>query len=141
MTTILNGLLGGLVVGAVAGIVVRLLDADSSATAALLDRATGTELSSSRWVLFGVRLVYGCLAGGALLALELSVLGMLGVPPTLGESLTVTLAWSALLLVTTASAWRVVSPSRSSRPLLELLLYHLVYGVGLGVWIRVTWIT
>jgi hypothetical protein len=89
-----------------------------------------------------VGLLYGGLAGGTLLALELFVLGILGVPPTPVEALGVAVAWSALLFGGLSVAWRVASPTSLTRSRLgELLVYHLVYGLGFGLWIRMTWIT
>ena len=142
MTTILNGLLGGLLVGFVAAVAVRFLDSEPSATAALLRRVGGDRVASSRWGEFAVLTVYGGLAGGALLVLELFVLQVLAVPPAFGEALGVTMALSALLFVILVAVWRIGSSLPLARSRLgELLVYHLVYGLGLGIWIRMTWIT
>ncbi len=70
--------------------------------------------------------------------LELYALRLLGVPPATGEALGVAVGWSALLFVIAVVALR----GRLSRPsLAELFAYHLAFGVGFGVWIRLTWIT
>jgi hypothetical protein len=136
MTTILNGLLGGLVVGLVAATATRLVAGDASGG------RVGFAVPSSRWSTFAVRLSYGCLAGGALVALELFVLGLLAVPPTLLEAFGVAVAWSALLFgVLSAVRWVASSRSLARSHLGGSLVYHLVYGLGLGLWIRLTWIT
>lgn len=140
MTTVLNGVLGGLLVGLVAGLVTQLIDGDPSATAVALKRAVGTRAASSRLVELVTQMGYGCLAGGILLALELYVLGLLAVPPAISEALAVAVVWSALLLGTVLAVWRIAA-SLSSTQLRELFVYHLVYGLGLGLWIRLTWIT
>lgn len=140
MTTILNGLLGGLLIGLVAGTVTQLADSDPSATAVVLAGAVGARASSTRAVQLVAQLLYGCLAGGVLLVLELYLLEFLGVPPTISEALGVAVAWSALLFGTVVAVWRVVA-SLSAEQLREVFVYHLVYGIGLGLWIRVTWIT
>lgn len=141
MTTILNGLLGGLLTGLVAGVVTQLVTDDPSATAEALKGRLGNRVATSRWGEFAVQLSYGGLAGGVLVALELYVLGMLAVPPTIGEALGIAVTWSALLFGTQVVFWRVVSSPLDRSHLVELLAYHLVYGLGLGAWIRMTWIT
>lgn len=142
MTTILNGLLGGFVIGVVAVIVTRLVANEPPATGAVLESVLGVDASSSRLVEFLIPLVYGTLAGGTLVALELFVLGILAVPPTTVEALGVAVVWGALLFGTLSIILRVASPrSFTDTNLRNLLVYHLVYGLGLGVWIRMTWIT
>lgn len=141
MTTLPNGLLGGLLIGLVAGAVTRFVDSNPSVADILLKRGAGDGTTTSGWLELAGHVLYGGLAGGVLLALELFVLGILAVPPALWEALGVTVAWSALLFVLWAVVLRlgVSLPSESS--LRGLAVYHLVYGVGLGIWIRVTWIT
>lgn len=141
MTTLLNGLLGGLVVGVLAAVAVRFVVGDSSAIAAVLTRFLGVD-EPSRWTVFAARVLYGGLAGTALLAVELYAVGLLGVPPTTAAALTVAVGWSALLFVLTALVWRVPFSRPPDGPFLrELFVYHLVFGVGFGGWIRITWIT
>lgn len=141
MTTLLNGLLGGLLTGLVAGFAIRLVDSDPSATARILQGLAGDATTTPRWSELAGQVLYGGLAGGTLLALELFVLGVLAVPPALGEALGAAVAWSALLFVLWAVVLRV-GLSISSEPYLRaLFVYHLVYGIGLGIWIRATWIT
>lgn len=132
MTTILNGLLGGFLIGLIAATVIRFMIKDSSATATLLEK----------WVELFILTSYGGFAGGTLIALELFVLEILAVPPTTIEAFGVAVAWSVFLFGMLNVVWRV-APSRwfpdSYRR--KLLVYHLVYGLGLSLWIRLTWIT
>jgi hypothetical protein len=141
LTTPLNGILGGLLVGLVAGVGARFVDSGPSPTAMLLIRLTGDSRTSGRWAELAGHVLYGGLAGGTLVALELFVLGVLAVPPALGEALGVAIAWSTLLFVLWAGVLRVGRSNSSDSPLPALFVYHLVYGIGLGVWIRMTWIT
>lgn len=142
MTTILNGLLGGLVGGTVAAFVTSLIADDPSVAEEVLRRAAGSNLTPSRRVAVFAQISYGGLAGGTLVALELFVLGVLAVPPTSVEAFSVAGAWSALLFGILLASWRF-GPWQwvTSSQLGELLIYHLVYGLGLGGWIRLTWIT
>lgn len=135
MTTIRNRLLGGLLTGFVAGVVTQLVKNDPSATAVVLKRIFGNRVAISRLGEGMVQLVYGGLAGGVLVALELFVLGMLAVPPTIGEALGIAVAWSALLFRYLVVFWWIDSsfPFDQSH-LVELLVYHPAYGLGLGVW-------
>lgn len=123
MTTILNGLLGGLLIGFVAAIVTRLVANEPSATGAVLERVLGVGASSSRWVEFLIRLVYGSLAGGTLIALELFVLGILAVPPTTVEAFGVAVVWSALLFGTPSVIRWITSPHSFIGPISEARLY------------------
>lgn len=137
MTTILNGVLGGLLVGLVATVVTRIVGGES-ATAGGGDARGATSRVSD----VAGHVLYGGLAGGLLVALELYVLRVLAVPPAVGRTLAVAVAWSALLFGTLLAVSRVgpTHPFDRSAPG-ALLNYHLVYGPGLGVWIRMTWIT
>ena len=141
MTTLLNGVLGGLVIGLLAGGVCRFDDSAPPVTALLLERLTGHARPVSRSLELVVFVLYVGLAGKTLLALELFVLSVLGVPPSLGEALGVAVAWSAVLLVLWLIALRVVLSRPSKLSLRALVVFHLVYGVGLGLWFRATWIT
>lgn len=139
MTTILNGLIGGLVVGVLAGVVSRRL---SGAGPPVIDPKgfIGRRFPSSVPSWLFVWPWYGCLAGATLIGLELAVLGLLGVPPSLVEALTVTVVWSALLLGSFVTFLSVVE-DREDLPIRELIVFHALYGLGLGAWIRMTWIT
>lgn len=142
MTTILNGLLGGLLAGLVAGVVTKLVTDESSATAVMLRGRLGNGAATSRWGAVAVQSSYGGLAGGVLVVLELFVLGILAVPPTLGDALGIAVTWSALLFGTLVVFWRFDSSLSLDRSrLVELFAFHLIYGLGLGGWIRMTWIT
>jgi len=134
MTTLLNGLLGGLVVGVVATLAAQV-------AGVLLGGADGPRRASrSREI--AAQVAYGVFAGLALVALELFVLGLIAIPPTVAEAFGVAVGWSAVLLVALLVARRVGGTLPFGRPrLAELLAYHLVYGVALGGWIRLTWIT
>lgn len=128
MTTIINGLLGGAVVALVATLAARLVG--------------GGGKSASRWRSYLSAVVYGSAAGGALVALELFVLGVLAVPPSISEAVTVSVAWSVVLLSVSLVVWRFVHGAESERAnRRQLVAYHVVFGFSLGVWIRMTWIT
>lgn len=142
MTTLLNGLLGGLAVGVIAAGVVRFVADEPSAAADLLGRAVGGRGSSSPRTIFVAWFLYGGVAGVAFAALELYALRLLSVPPGFDEALGVAGAWSALLFAGAALAWRRAPSYPSDRSYVaELFAYHLVFGVGFAVWIRLTWIT
>lgn len=142
MTTILNGLLGGLLIGVVAAVVTRFVADDPSASAVVLEGTLGAGTLPSRWRGFVIRILYGGLAGGLLVALELFVLELLAVPPTTVEAFGVAVAWSALLFGVLSVGRQVASPRSITRSHLGAsLAYHLVYGLGLGLWLRMTWIT
>lgn len=53
------------------------------------------------------------------------------------------LGWSAVLFVVAYAVARVAFDTRGGPTDVRglLLLHHLVYGLGLAVWIRTTWIT
>ncbi|WP_276271977.1 hypothetical protein [Haloarcula litorea] len=126
MTTLVNGLLGGLAAGLLASAVaVWVGPASRSSRARTVAGAGG----------------YGAVAGAVLVALELFVLGLLGVPPTRGEALAVAVGWSALLLALTAAVRATRSDGSGWPPLRALVAFHVVYGLLLGAWIRLTWIT
>lgn len=140
MTTVLNGLLGGLVVGAVASGVLRL--AGEGLSAAVLGEPGGDALAAHPWVRPLLELLYGTAAGGLFVALELTVLGVLSVPPTASEALAVGGLWGAVLLAALGLVLRVLGAAPTDPGAVRVLLaYHLLYGVGLGAWIRLTWLT
>ncbi|QIO23033.1 hypothetical protein [Haloarcula sp. JP-L23] len=132
MTTVLNGLLGGLVVGLVA----------TTATAAASNQGLADAIGVPRWVVLSAEVVYGAVAGGALVALELYVFGVLGVPPSAVDVLGLTLGWSVTLLLATLAGVTVLAGRGVGRSAaVPLAVYHLVYALGLWVWVRATWIT
>jgi len=138
MTTLLNGLLGGFAAALVATVLLRLLDADSLVVA--VNGAEDTALDEGVIGNFVVPQLYGTVAGGALVALELRVLDVLSVPPGGGVALALALGWGAVLgalLAVLSRIWSAATP-QSYR---TLVLFHLSYGLALGLWIRITWIT
>lgn len=139
MTTILNGLLGGAIVGVVATLAAKLARGEQRAKPV---GSTGTESTASRWRTSVPPVAYGSAAGCVLVALELFVLDALAVPPSLGEAFAVAVAWSVVLLVGMLAILRFV-PEMQREELQPgvLAVYHFVFGVGFGVWIRMTWIT
>lgn len=141
MTTILNGLVGGLVAGLIAGVAAQFARNDGMLSA-VVDTTDGRGTSIARGIALLLSAVYGSIAGTTLVAIELVVLGLLGVPPALGEALAVALGWSIVLLGVVLVAVRLtVSPQNARSHLPELVTYHAIYGLGLGIWIRFTWIT
>lgn len=141
MTTIVNGLVGGLVAGMIAGVAAQFVSNDGIHSA-VVHTTRGRGTSIARGIALLLSAVYGSIAGATLVAIELVVLGLLGVPPALGEALTVALVWSIVLLGVVLVAVRLtVSPQEARSHLPELVTYHATYGLALGIWIRLTWIT
>lgn len=141
MTTIINGLLGGAVVAVIAALAAGLLGDRTQAPVTALDLSPGNGHASHWWSLLRA-LIYGSTAGGVLVALELSVLGMLAVPPTLAEAIITAVTWSVVLLAGMVALWHFLPSRRTDRSTLgRLVVFHLVYGLCLAVWIRLTWIT
>lgn len=111
-------------------------------TAALLAGIFSTQGPLSPQVELTVQIGYGSFAGGLLVALELFVLRVIAIPPTTREAFSLALAWSTLLFLGATIFGRFTMSKFDSRlHLRELLGYHLIYGLGLGIWIRMTWIT
>ncbi|MDX1746793.1 MAG: hypothetical protein R3324_12705 [Halobacteriales archaeon] len=139
MTTVPNGIIGGILSAFVSVGLTRLIAGDRSEASS---PAAGTgDHSPSRWWSVGASAVYGGVAGGALLLVERYVLGVLSVPPDILVALGTALAWSALLCVGWLAAGRVVSRRSDTITRAEVVLFHLLFGVSLGLWIRFTWIT
>lgn len=135
MTTVLNGLVGGALVAVVATFAVHLVDPTRA-------RAATETPTADRVRAFLVPVLYGSAAGGVLIALELLVLDHLAVPPTVGEAFSVAVPWGILLLLASLVVWRFGLGGRSDKVQPRtLVVYHVILAVGLGVWIRVTWIT
>lgn len=142
MTTLLNGVLGGAVVGALAAVATGVVGTRAGAGRGDATASEHGPVAGGRWRFGLLLVVYGSGLGGALVALELYALGVLGVPPTLVEAFAVALAWSALVFGAVVVGWRVGSGTPLTRTRRQLILvYHLGYGLGLGAWIRLTWIT
>lgn len=142
MTTLLNGLLGGLLVGIVATVAVEIVGGRRSPVANMLDVARGEGGETGRPVRVATTVLYGTVGGLVLVALELYVLGVVGVPPAPLEAYGLAVAWGAVLLAVLAAVYRVAFRLQFDRDVLvALVLFHAVYGLGLGIWIRTTWIT
>ena len=141
MTTVLNGLIGGLLAGVVAAGAARLVAADSADVPALAAAVLGDNAAVSGWRGLAVEVLYGCVAGGAFVAIELSVLDVLGVPPAAWDAVGTAAAWSTALFVVAVAVGYVRERSLDRPFAAELAAYHLAYGLCLGVWIRLTWIT
>jgi len=142
MTIVLNGLLGGVIVALLASVAMRFVGDGGAVAGEGSGVDIGGRLASSPWASILLLLVYGGVLGGTLVALELYVLGMLGVPPTRGEAMVVAVLWSAVVFGVLVALWRFglgipLDRARLRKP----LVFHLVYGLGLGAWIRLTWIT
>lgn len=142
MTTLLNGLLGGLLVGIVATVAAEVVGDGRSAVSAtlgvLFDEGARTARS---WRIVSL-VLYGTIGGLAFVALELYVLNAVAVPPTPVEAYGLAVAWGAVLLAVFAIVYRLLLRLQFDRDVaVELLVFHLVYGLGLGIWIRMTWIT
>lgn len=142
MTTVLNGLLGGLLAGVIAAVAARRARGEPPAVGSLLAWVVGNRNARARWAGHAARLAYGGVAGAALVTLELTVVSALAVPPGLGAALGIAVAWSAVLAGLLVVGRRLAAAIPFCHaPLRELLTYHLVFGLGLGIWIRLTWIT
>lgn len=142
MTTLLNGLLGGLLVGIGAALAVEVVGDGRSAVSAMLGVLFTEGVATARSGRVATTVVYGTVGGLVLVALELYVLGVLGVPPTPLEAYGPAVAWGAVLLVVLAAIYRFVFRLQFDRDVLVALVrFHAVYGLGLGIWIRMTWIT
>lgn len=138
MTTPLNGAIGGLFAALLSAVVVRLLR--------MVARHGTAGLSMQRvrvrrvWAI--VLLLYGLLAGATLVTLDSRIFGGLSVPPTTVEAIGVALAWSAVLGLVLAAVGPHIWGTRVRQiRRIDILGFHLMYGLTLGIWIRLTWIT
>lgn len=128
MTTVVNGLLGGGVAGLFAVLATTLAPT-----------GVGILPGASRAVRVVAGTSYGVLAGGTLVAVELFVLQLLSVPPPTGTAMAVALLWAGVLFFLGAIV--EIGLGREGGGFTGLLVYHGVFGVALGAWIRLTWIT
>lgn len=142
MTTIVNGLLGGLVAGVVAIVALRIARGHQSLLGSLRGRTPGEGSGIGPFVALLAEILYATAAGGLFVALELYVLHALAVPPNGTEALWLTLGWALLLVSVGVSVWWL-GGDRSLRraPYRDLLVFHLTYALFLAAWIRLTWIT
>lgn len=134
MTTVLNGLLGGLLAGLIASLLVTLVPVDREAVS-----TAGAESAVSRIRRVFVGTGYGSVAGGVFVSLELSVLNLLSVPPSLALSMAAGLLWAGALFLFVVLL--EVTIGSDARGFDVPLVYHVVFGVAFGLWIRLTWIT
>lgn len=142
MTTLLNGLLGGLAAGVVAAVLTRAVFRGSSPSVGVFAGVTGDERSRPWLWAAAVQVAYGGLSGVGFLALELGMFNLLGVPPSATDAFGVALAWGALLFVVAFVGAAVVASGMPDRRRVRILfVHHLAFGLGLGLWIRLTWIT
>lgn len=141
MSTVLNGLLGGLVAGLVATLVAWRFDGELSVGEAVVSGVLGGA-SVSRWSVGLACVLYGTVAGGVFLLLELYVLGLLAVPPTTVEAFAAGVGWAVFL----AGLWFVAGRLFAERSVRGswsrwVVVYHAAYGLAFGTWIRVSWVT
>lgn len=135
MTTLINGVLGGLAAGAVAAIVIHLRGGDRPFEAPGRENDTAV-----RWRVLQATLGYGAVAGFAFMLLELYVVGWLSVPPTAFEAFVAAGLWAGVMLAVSTVA-SFVGEGHELGGFRRLLVFHLVFAVVFGVWTRVTWIT
>lgn len=135
MSTLINGVLGGLIASAVAGIVIHVLGGDRPF------EVQGEENTSKvRWRVLQATLGYGAVAGLGFMIVELYVVNGLGVPPTVVEAFAAAGLWGAVMLAVSALA-SFVGEKQELGGFQRLLVFHLVFAVAFGAWIRITWIT
>lgn len=140
VTTVLNGLLGGLVAGAVAVVALRIAAGPQSLLASV--RGDTSDLGTvDRVVGVLAELVYAAVVGGLFVALERYVLDTLAVPPRGDRVLWLTLGWAVALFLVGTVVWRLGGDRSLLRgPYRDLLSFHLTYALVLAAWIRLTWI-
>lgn len=134
MTTLINGVLGGLIASAVAGIVIHVLGGDRPFV------VPGDETTTVRFRMLQATLGYGAVAGLGFMVVELYVANALGVPPTVVEAFVAAGLWGAVMLAVSALA-SLVGEKQAFGDFRRLLVFHLVFAVAFGAWIRITWIT
>lgn len=135
MTTLINGVLGGLIASAVAAIALHVLGGPRPF------EVPGEENTTTvRWRVLQATLGYGAVAGLGFMILELYVVGWLSVPPTVVEAFAAAGLWAGLMLAVAALA-SLVGEEHELGGFRRLFVFHLVFAVAFGLWIRVTWIT
>lgn len=138
MTTPLNGAIGGMVAALSSAVIVRLL------RVVAVHGTAGLNLQRFRvhqvWAL--VLLFYGSLAAVILFTLDTRLFGVLSVPPSTIEAIGVAAIWSVTLGMAVAAIGPIVWGMRVGQARrIDILGFHLIYGLFLGIWIRLTWIT
>lgn len=127
--------------GVAATLAAELVGDGRSATSAVLGVLFDVGSATDRPGRIVTLVLYGTVGGLALVALELYVLEAVDVPPSPVEAYGLAVAWGAVLLAAFAAVYRFALGLRFDRDVLvELLVYHIVLGLGLGIWIRMTWI-
>lgn len=85
---------------------------------------------------------YGALVTVTLHTLETRFVGLIAIPPTTAEAVGFTLAWSATLGLVIAAVGPLLRwPGTGRLRRLDVLGFHLGYGLLLGSWVRLTWLT
>lgn len=135
MTTLINGVLGGLIASAVAGIAIHLLGGDRP-----FEVPGEEDTTKVRFRVLQATLGYGAIAGLGFMIGELYFVNGLGVPPSAVEAFAAAGLWGAVMLAVSALA-AFVSEREELGGFRRLLVFHLVFAVAFGAWIRITWIT
>ena len=138
MTTVANGVIGGLLGGLLAVRLTRLTVGSRVDPVGTADAASDAG-QWRRWRSIAAVTVYGGLAGGAMVAIELYSLGVLGVPPSLVEAYTIAVAWGAVLCGAVLGLGRFATNRVVTAR--QTVVFHVLYAVWLGGWIRFTWLT
>ncbi|MEF8808613.1 hypothetical protein [Natronomonas sp.] len=135
MTTLINGVLGGIIASAVAAIALHVLGGPRPF------EVPGEENTTTvRWRVLQATLGYGAIAGLGFMIVELYVVDWLSVPPTAVEAFAAAGLWAGLMFAMSALA-SLVGEGQELGGFRRLLLFHLVFGVVFGIWVRMTWIT
>lgn len=134
MTTLINGVLGGLIASAVAAIAIHAIGGPRPF------EVPGEDATRVRWRVLQATLGYGAIAGLGFMVIELYVVGLLGIPPTFVEAFAAAGLWATVMLVVSTLA-SYVSEKHVLGGVRRLLVFHLVFALAFGLWIRVTWIT
>jgi hypothetical protein len=134
MTTLINGVLGGLIASAVAAIAIHVLGGPRPF------EVPGEDATRVRWRVLQATLGYGAIAGLGFMLIELYVVNALGVPPTAVEAFVAAGLWTAVMLAVSALA-SSIGEKHVLGGARRLLVFHLLFAVAFGLWIRVTWIT
>lgn len=135
MSTLINAILGGLIASAVGAMAIHIRGG------ARPFEVPGEENTTRvRWRVLQATLGYGAIGGLGFFIIEQHVLGLLGVPPTLFEAFAAAGLWGAVMLAVSTLA-SFVGDNHELGGFRRLLVFHLVFAVAFGIWIRVTWIT
>jgi len=139
VTTLLNGLLGGVLAGVVTAAGVALVGEGPSLTARSLARYRGGDPSADRAAAVAAHVAYAGAAGLGLAAVELHVLDLWSGPVPFAAAVPVGVAWTAALAGLTVAWWAAVGESVDAGLLTRVFVSHLALGVLLGAWVGLTW--